>query len=99
MKDLTATFGLKEAKAVYVASHGPRDELGWIDIGLNPAVTLPLNSGRTIFMASGGVSIGLGENLKYGGTNNSDLTTLFGGVSQPTITIDGKVYLDKGVLK
>lgn len=99
MKDFTATFGLKEAKAAYAASHGAKDELGWIDIGLNPAITLPTNSGRSIFMASGGVTMGLGDNIALGGTNSSDLISLFGAVSAPTITVDGKVYVDKGVLK
>jgi leucyl aminopeptidase (aminopeptidase T) len=99
MTDLTATFGLKEAKAAYAAAHGAKDELAWIDIGLNPAVNLPVTNGKPIYMQAGNVTVGLGDNQLFGGGATSDLTSIFGAVGAATITIDGKVYVDKGVLK
>ncbi|MDB4917713.1 MAG: hypothetical protein JWM95_5357 [Gemmatimonadetes bacterium] len=99
MTDLTSTFGLKEAKAAYAAAHGARDELAWIDIGLNPAVNLPVANGKVIYMQSGNVAVALGDNQSLGGSTSSDLTAFVGAISAPTITIDGKIYVDKGVLK
>ena len=96
---MTATTGLDAAKKLYDVATGTKDQLGWFDIGLNPAVKLPTATGHIIWMASGNVTAGIGDNQGFGGTAVSDLAGMLGAVSQPTITIDGKVFIDKGVLK
>jgi hypothetical protein len=49
-------------------------------------------------MAPGGVTIGLGDNTWWGGTNVSSLT-FAGAVPGATLAADGKVIIENGVLK
>jgi len=95
---MTAKNGLDALKAYYDASSGGKDLFSWIDLGLNPDAALPTDTGRIVWMAPGGVTIGIGDNTGWGGTNVSSFT-FAGAVPGATLAADGKVMIDNGVLK
>jgi leucyl aminopeptidase (aminopeptidase T) len=98
LTSMTAASGLDPLKASYDASSGAKDQLAFVDVGLNPEVKLPLTTGRIVYMESGALTVGLGDNQALGGTNVSDFG-LAGALSGATLTVDGKTVLDHGVLK
>jgi hypothetical protein len=85
-------------KQAYEAGGGGKDRFGFIDIGLNPETRLPVGTGRTIWTAPGAVTVGLGDNRGFGGTNASDfgLPTQLGGA---TVKVDGKIVVENGTLR
>jgi aminopeptidase len=94
---ITATSGLDAFKSIYDPATGTKDQLAYIDIGLNPEVELPVNTGRIVYMVPGAITIGMGENVSLGGPNLSSFAfqaTLTG----PTLTADGKKIIANGVL-
>jgi leucyl aminopeptidase (aminopeptidase T) len=95
---MTATKGLAVLQASYDACTGGKDLFSHIDLGLNPEVSLPTNTGRIVWMAPGGVAIGLGDNTAWGGTNVSSFN-FSGAVTNATLEADGKVIIENGVLK
>src|SRR5262249_45859566 len=95
---MTATSGIEPLKAAYDAGTGGKDLLSYIDLGVNPAVKLPLNSGRIVWMAAGAVTIGTGDNTGWGGTNVSDFG-IPSPISAATLSVDGKALIENGVLK
>jgi hypothetical protein len=98
LTSMTAQPGLDALKALYDASSGGKDQFAYIDLGLNPEATLPTNTGRVVWMAPGGVTIGLGDNTGWGGTNVSNFG-LAGAVSSATLAADEKVLIENGTLK
>lgn len=95
---MTATTGLEALKGLYDAAGGAKDQLASIDIGLNPAVNLPTNTGRIVWMVPGTITIGLGENASLGGANVTDFG-FSGALTAPTLTADGKTIIANGTLK
>jgi leucyl aminopeptidase (aminopeptidase T) len=95
---MTAKRGLDALKAYYDASSGGKDLFSWIDLGLNPDAALPTDTGRIVWMAPGGVTVGIGDNSFWGGTNVSSFT-FAGSVPGATLAADGKVMIENGVLK
>ncbi|HTR78347.1 MAG TPA: hypothetical protein VMH39_09565, partial [Gemmatimonadaceae bacterium] len=95
LASMTAASGLDPLKAEYDAAKSGKDAFSFIDVGLNPAVQLPTNSGRIVWMAAGGVTVGMGDNTGWGGSNVSDFTYV-GAVRAPTLTADGKALIDNG---
>ena len=88
---------LKAYQAYYDAATGGKDSFSYIDLGLNPEVTLPTNSGRVVWMAAGAVTIGVGDNTGWGGANVSTFS-LAGPVSGATLQVDGQAVIAKGAL-
>jgi hypothetical protein len=78
------------------ASGGGQDGFSFVDIGLNPAVTLPTSTGRIIYMAAGNVAIGMGDNAGSGVV--SDFRISFP-VSGATLKAGERVLIDNGTLK
>ncbi len=70
----------------------------YIDIGLSPEAKLPTDTGRIAWMAPGGMTIGVGDNTGWGGTNVSNFG-LAGSVDAATLSVDGKALIENGVLK
>ena len=95
---MTAASNIDSLKARYDAAGAGKDQFGFIDIGLNPETKLPVGTGQIVWTAPGAVTVGLGDNRGFGGTNASDfaLATQIGGA---TVKVDGKTVVDNGALK
>lgn len=90
--------GFAAMKANYDAYGEGKDLLSYIDIGINPSYTLAPSSKLGNWVSAGMVSLGTGNNMWAGGTNNS--TGSAGGhLSGCTVKIDGKVIVENGALK
>jgi leucyl aminopeptidase (aminopeptidase T) len=98
LTSMTAASNIDNLKARYDAAGGGKDQFGYIDIGLNPETKLPVGTGRIVWTAPGAVTLGLGDNRGFGGTNASDfgLATQIGGA---TLKADGKTVVENGALK
>lgn len=91
--------GYADFRAGYDAVVDPRkDEFGFLDLGINPNVSLPANSQVGAWIPAGTITLGVGGNSWAGGDN----TTAWG-VSAflpgSTVTLDGRKIIDKGKLK
>ena len=95
---MTAASNIDSLKSRYDASGAGKDQFGFIDIGLNPETKLPVGTGHIVWTAPGAVTVGLGDNRSFGGTNASDfaLATQIGGA---TVKVDGKTVVENGALK
>jgi leucyl aminopeptidase (aminopeptidase T) len=98
LTSMTAKSGLDALKALYDASSGGKEQFSYIDVGLNPEAKLPTNTGRIVWMAPGGMTIGMGDNTGWGGTNVSSFG-LAGSVDAATLSVDGKALIENGTLK
>ena len=84
--------------AAFKAAAEGKDRVGVIDVGINPNVRPPANSKVLTYMSAGMVSVSIGNDTWAGGDDN----TPFGvGCFLPggTLTVDGKVIVEKGELK
>jgi leucyl aminopeptidase (aminopeptidase T) len=95
---MTAKSGLQPLKAYYDASSGGKDVFGYIDLGVNPEAQFPADTGQVVWVAPGAVTIGVGDNTGWSGTNVSSFG-LAGAVTKATLSVDGKVLIENGVLK
>ena len=95
---MTAAAGLQAVKRQYDEAGKGKDQLGYIDIGLNPAANVPVGAGPTIWMAAGAVTLGVGSNQGFGGNNVSDFF-LPVQLARATVNADGTPLVEKGLLK
>ncbi|HKE41753.1 MAG TPA: hypothetical protein VKG21_18120 [Casimicrobiaceae bacterium] len=98
LTSMTAKSNLDGLKAVYDASGGAKSAFGWIDLGLNPGTRLPVGTGRVVWTVPGAITVGLGDNRGFGGTNASNfgLATQLAGA---TLQVDDKAVIQNGELK
>ena len=85
-------------KALYADAPAGREEFAYVDLGINSNVKVPAGCKLTTWVPAGMVSVGLGNNLWAGGTNNLSWSfdvSLVG----CTVTADGKVIVENGALK
>jgi len=90
--------GFAAMKANYDAFGEGKDLLSYVDIGINPNYTLAPSSKLGNWVSAGMVSLGTGNNMWAGGTNNA-AGAVGGHLAGCTVTIDGKVVVENGVLK
>jgi leucyl aminopeptidase (aminopeptidase T) len=84
-------------QAFYAASTAGKDELAVLDVGINPRVNA--KGGKLLsFVPAGMVTVFLGNNLWAGGKNRSSFG-LEGFLPGSTLTVDGKVVVEKGALR
>lgn len=91
--------GYEGFKAEYDAVDDPRKNLvGFLDLGINPNVTLPAKSQIGNWMPAGAVTVGAGGNSWAGGENSMPygIVVFLPGA---TVMLDGKPVVEKGVLK
>ncbi len=91
--------GYADLKAQYDAVDDARKDLfAFVDLGINPKVTLPANSTIGTWVPAGTVTVGTGVNTWAGGDNSVPygLTVYLPG---STVMLDGKAIVEKGVLK
>ena len=98
LTSMTATSGIEPLKASYDAAGGAKDQFAGIDLGINPQIRLPLNTGRIVWMAAGAVTVGFGDNQGSGGANVSDFS-MYGAIAGATVSVDGRAIVENGVLK
>lgn len=95
---ITAKSGLDRMKSLYDAAGNGKDELAYIDFGINPSVTIPEGSEMITWVSSGMVSVGIGGNVWAGGENTIGYNLPFF-LADATVTIDGKIIIENGKLK
>ncbi len=90
--------GFAAMKASFDAMGEGKDLLSYIDVGINPNYTLASSSKLGNWVSAGMVSVGTGNNIWAGGTNNA--TGAAGGhLAGCTVKIDGKTIVENGTLK
>ncbi len=91
--------GYADLKAEYDAVEDPRKDLfGFVDLGINPNVSLPANSSVGTWVPAGAVTVGTGINTWAGGDNSVPygLTVFLPG---STVMLDGSAIVENGALK
>ncbi len=95
---MTATSGLEPLKAAYDASGSGKDLFGSIDVGVNPALTIPQGSHFANWVVAGMVTLTFGNDVWAGGSNNSPFgVSLY--VPGSTLTVDGAPLVKDGSLQ
>lgn len=90
--------GFAALKAEFDAvSDARKNEVSFFDMGINPNVKLPSGSQVGNWVPAGTVTLGLGNNLWAGGDNALAYGLNFF-LPGSTVTLDGKVIVDKGQL-
>ena len=95
---MSAKSGLEGYKERYDAAGEGKDELGSLDIGINPNIKFIPGSRMEAYMASGLVSLSMGNNAWAGGENTSDYSSVFF-LPNANLKVDGKTIVKSGVLK
>lgn len=96
--DVQAKKGLEAFRKRFDAAPAGKEELGFIDLGINPALVPPQGSKLQSWVEAGGVTIGVGNNQWAGGSNANPWSFQYF-LNDTTVAVDGKVIVDKGVLK
>lgn len=98
LTSMTAKSGLEALKKMYDAAGAGKEDFAFVDLGINPNVTLTPGSKLLAWMPSGMVTVGIGNNVWAGGENKSpySLPCFLPG---STLKLDGKAVVENGVLK
>lgn len=90
--------GFAPLKEAYDAGDAGKDLFGFVDFGINEKVRLSPNSKTGTYAPAGIVTIGIGNNLPFGGENESTygLAAFLLGV---TVTLDRQPVVEEGKLK
>lgn len=90
--------GFDAFKADYDARGAGKELFGFVDLGINPNVRLSPGSKLGNWVPAGTVTVGSGNNAWAGGDNNVSYGWT-GFLPGSTVTVDGKVLVENGVLK
>jgi aminopeptidase len=93
----TATRGLESLQTSYQHAGKGKEEVGVIDIGINPAIRPPVGSRVRPWSQAGMVTISIGNNQWAGGDNTGDFGFVFQ-MTGATMTVDGRTVVDNGKL-
>lgn len=93
----TAKGDITALKKNYDAAPAGKELFAFVDLGINPNVTVPANSRMTTWMGSGAISIGVGGNTWAGGDNTTPFD-LSARMNNGTLTVDGTKLIDAGKL-
>jgi aminopeptidase len=95
---LTAKTNGDRLQAAFKAAAEGKDRFGVIDVGINPNGRPPANSKILAATPAGMVSVYIGNDTWAGGDDNTPFS-LAGFMPGGTLTVDGKVIVEKGELK
>lgn len=95
---MTAKTNLEVLKAEYDAAPPGKEVFGLIDLGVNPNVKVPAGSKMLSYLPAGMIMVSIGGNGWAGGENHI-FYTLQSFLPEATLKIDGKVVVDRGLLK
>ena len=98
LTSMTAKSGLEPLKKMYDAAGPGKDDFAFVDLGINPNVTIKPGSKLVAWMPAGMVTVGIGNNIWAGGENKTSFS-LASFLPGSTVKIDGKAIVDNGVLK
>jgi leucyl aminopeptidase (aminopeptidase T) len=91
--------GYADFKAAYDAIPDARkDDLSFIDFGINPSIKLPANSTVGTWVPAGSVTVGTGNNTWAGGDNLVPWSAILF-LPGSTVTLDDKPVVEAGTLK
>jgi aminopeptidase len=85
-------------KKQYDASPERKDEISFVDIGINPDVKFPKTARPAVWVPAGMITIAVGDNQLAGGDNTCPFAPNWF-LPGSTVTVDGKVIIEKGELK
>ncbi|HSD86290.1 MAG TPA: aminopeptidase [Kofleriaceae bacterium] len=94
--NIGADAGWDVVKGPYAAAGRGKTEVGFIDLGCNPAI--PTAGKLETWMGAGMVTIGIGGNRWAGGANSEPFSLAYQ-LPGATVTLDGKVIVENGQLK
>lgn len=93
-----ASGGGTEIAKFYATGGAGRDELGWVDLGVNRSMSVPAGRwGAAPSMAAGYITAGVGNNLGVGGSDRSPFA-FASNVPNATVAVDGKAFVRNGKL-
>jgi len=95
---MTAKSGIEALKKRYDAAEAGKEEFAFIDLGINPNVTIKPDSKLVAWMPAGMVTVGIGNNVWAGGENKNTYS-LASFLPGSTLKVDGKALVENGVLK
>ena len=95
---MTAKSGIEPLKKLYDAAESGKEEFAFIDLGINPNVTIKPDSKLVAWMPAGMITVGIGNNIWAGGENKNPFAYNFF-LPGSTIKVDGKVLVENGILK
>lgn len=97
LTSMTAKSGLEPLKKLYDAAGSGKEDFAFVDLGINPNVTVKSGSKLLAWMPAGMVTVGIGNNVWAGGENKSpySLSCFLPG---STLKLDGKAVVENGVL-
>lgn len=98
LTSMTAKSGLEKFKKIYDAAESGKEEFGWVDLGINPAIHIKPDNKLLSWMPEGMISIGIGGNVWAGGENKNPFSHSFF-LPGNTLIVDGKVVIENGTLK
>ncbi len=98
LTSMTAKSGLEPLKKLYDAAGAGKEEFAFIDLGINPNVTVKPGSKLVAWMPAGMVTIGIGNNVWAGGENKIPYS-LSCFIPGSTLKVDGKALVENGVLE
>ena len=98
LTSMTAKSGLEALKKMYDAAGAGKEDFAFIDMGINPNVTVKPGSKLLAWMPAGMVTVGIGNNVWAGGDNKGPYS-LACFLPGSTLKLDGKAVVENGVLK
>ncbi|MDA0803962.1 MAG: aminopeptidase [Planctomycetota bacterium] len=97
LTSMTAKGDISVLKKRYDAAPAGKEQLGVIDIGINPSVVVPANSRLLSWVSAGTISVVFGGNTWAGGDNQTPLE-VYAHLPTSTVTIDGTKVIENGKL-
>ncbi len=95
---MDAKSNLDVLKKYYDTNEKGFDEFSVVDFGINPNVAIPKGSKLINWVPAGMITLGIGNNLWAGGSNDAGNGLSFF-VPGSTVKLDGKTLVDNGKLK
>ena len=95
---MTAKAGLEVLQKLYDAAESGKEEFSFLDLGINPNISVKPGSKLVAWMPAGMITVGIGNNLFAGGNNRNVFGISFH-LPGSTLTVDGKTIVENGVLK
>ena len=97
LTDMSADNNLEVLRKYYDACGGAKDRLGIIDFGMNPNIAISPENKLVCWVAEGMITLGVGNN-EWAGGNNETSFFMANFLPGSTVSLDGKVIIDKGKL-